>query len=120
MPVLLVGTLDTKGPELAYVRDVLQGLGIETLVIDAGSAGPPSIAPDLDREEVFRRAGTSAAEVRGRGDRGHAVAEAARGVAVLVAHLAREVRVQGIFALGGSAGTVIGTAAMRALPFGVP
>jgi uncharacterized protein (UPF0261 family)/N-acetylglutamate synthase-like GNAT family acetyltransferase len=120
MAVILVGTLDTKGREVAFVRDLLRSTGLEVAVIDAGSVGPPAFEPEIDRERVFFRAGTSSEEVRARGDRGHAVATAARGVASIVADLAAQGRVRGIFALGGSAGTTIGTAAMRALPFGVP
>jgi uncharacterized protein (UPF0261 family) len=120
MPVVIVGTLDTKGDELRFVRDQLAASGLETLVIDAGSGGPPGFAPDIDRVEVFRRAGTSWEEVRARGDRGEAVAAAARGVAALAADLAGRGMVQGMLGIGGSAGTVIGTSGMRALPFGVP
>lgn len=120
MPVLIVGTLDTKGEEVAFARDVLRAHGVETLVIDVGSLGPPSFAPDLARDEVFRRAGTTAEAVAGRGDRGAAVADAARGLVALVGELAAGGDVQGVLGLGGSAGTVIATAAMRALPFGVP
>ncbi len=120
MAVVLIGTLDTKGGELAFVRDQIRAQGVETLVIDAGSQGPPTLDPDIGRDEVFRRAGTSAEAVTERGDRGEAVAKAAEGAASLVADLHREGRVDGVFGLGGSAGTVIGSAAMRALPFGVP
>jgi uncharacterized protein (UPF0261 family) len=120
MPVVLIGTLDTKGHELAFVRDLLHGQRLETLVIDAGSMGPPVFLAEISRDEVFRRAGTSAEAVRERGDRGAAVADAARGVAAIVADLHIRTRIEGVFALGGSAGTVIGTSAMRALPFGLP
>lgn len=120
MPVVLIATLDTKGHELAFARDRLRAAGLQTLVLDAGSVGPPAFEPDVPRDEVFRRAGTSIEEVAGRGDRGHAVAKAAEGVAALAAELDREGRVEGLLAIGGSAGTTIGTAAMRALPFGRP
>jgi uncharacterized protein (UPF0261 family) len=120
MPVIIVGTLDTKGLETAFVRELLRAQGLETLVIDAGSLGSPSFAAEVGREEVFHRAGVSLAAVRERGDRGRAVADAARGVAALVSEIATRQKVLGIFGLGGSAGTVIATAAMRALPFGVP
>jgi uncharacterized protein (UPF0261 family) len=120
MPVVIIGTLDTKGDEVAFVRDLLRDQGVETLVIDAGVLSPPTFTPDVSREEVFRRAGTSVAEVVERGDRGEAVAGAARGVAALVAELAARGDLSGILGLGGSAGTVIGTTAMRATPFGIP
>ncbi len=120
MPVVLIGTLDTKGRELAYVRDLLRAARLETRIVDAGSLGPPEAEPQVAREEVFRRAGTSLAAIRERGDRGLAVAEAARGVAALVAEWIGRGEVEGILAVGGSAGTTIGTAAMRAAPFGMP
>lgn len=118
--VLLVATLDTKGHELAFVRDLVRGQGLQPLVIDAGSLGPPAFPPDIDRAQVFQGAGTTLEAIRERHDRGLAVAEAARGVAALVRSLAREQTIAGILGLGGSAGTEIATAAMRELPFGVP
>ncbi|HZT79714.1 MAG TPA: Tm-1-like ATP-binding domain-containing protein [Gemmataceae bacterium] len=120
MPVLLIGTLDTKGTEIQFVRGLLQQAGVATLVIDAGVQGEPAFEPDIPREEVFAAAHTSLAAVRQAADRGRAVEAAARGVAGLAHKLFDEGRVAGVIGLGGSAGTTIGTAAMRALPFGVP
>jgi uncharacterized protein (UPF0261 family) len=120
MPVVLPGTLDTKGVEFQFVRDLLHQRGLATLVIDAGVTGPPYFTPDIPRERVFEAAGTSLAAVQRAGDRGQAVEAAARGMAKLVVALHRQGQVDAILGLGGSAGTTIGTAAMRALPFGVP
>jgi uncharacterized protein (UPF0261 family) len=120
MAVVIVGTLDTKGAEVAFVRDRLRDAGLDTLVIDAGALGPPAFAPDVPREQVFTAAGTSLAEVRKAADRGRAVTLAAQGVAKIVGQLYAPGRVQGVFGLGGSAGTTIGSAAMRTLPYGVP
>jgi uncharacterized protein (UPF0261 family) len=118
--VVLIGTLDTKGLEFQYVRDLFRAAGLETLVIDAGVLQPPAFAPDIGREQVFVAAGTSHDQVRQKADRGQAVELAARGVAKLVPELHAQGRVAGVLGLGGSAGTTIATAAMRALPFGVP
>ena len=120
MSVYLIGTLDTKGLEVAYVRDLLSGYGIQTQVIDAGSLQPPTIVPDITREAVFHAAGTTCAAVTLRGDRGAAVTQAAAGVAHLIRDLHAQGQVQGVLGLGGSAGTTIATAAMRALPIGIP
>jgi uncharacterized protein (UPF0261 family) len=120
MPVILIGTLDTKGEEIAFTRDVLNAAGVQATVIDAGSMGPPNFVPEIERDEVFIRAGTTAEQVRARADRGEAVAAAARGVTAIVTDLLAQGTVQGLLGLGGSAGTVIGTAAMRAAPFGLP
>jgi uncharacterized protein (UPF0261 family) len=118
--VLLIGTLDTKGAEIAFVRDLLSQSGIATLVLDAGVLGPPHFTPDIAREQVYAAAGTSLAAVQEAGDRGRAVEAATRGAARLAQGLMAKSQVDGVLALGGSAGTSIGTAAMRALPFGVP
>lgn len=120
MPVVLIGTLDTKGVEFGYVRDLLTSQGLTTLVIDAGTLAPPAFTPDVSREEVYAAAGTSLAAILRDRDRGKAIEAAARGVAKIVADLHAQGKVDGVVGLGGSAGTTIGTAAMRALPFGVP
>ena len=120
MAVLLVGTLDTKGVEVAFVRDLLRGGGVECLVLDAGVQGTPPSRGDIPREEVFAAAGTTLAALRSAGDRGRAVTAAARGAAAICRRLYAEGRVEGVLGLGGSAGTTIATAAMRELPLGVP
>ncbi len=120
MPVLLIGTLDTKGVEIQFLRDRLNQADVRTTVIDAGVLRPPHFPPDIPREEVFRAAGTSLDAVQRAGDRGQAVEAAARGVSRLALDLANRGKVTGVLGLGGSAGTTIATAAMRALPFGIP
>jgi uncharacterized protein (UPF0261 family) len=120
MAVVLIGTLDTKGTEYQFVRDRLHALGVATLVIDAGALGPPAFPPDVPRDAVYEAAGTTLAAVQQARDRGRTVEAAARGVVEIVRKLLAEERVDGVLALGGSAGTTIATAAMRALPFGVP
>src|SRR5579884_3128723 len=120
MSVLLIGTLDTKGDEVRFVRDLLRGEGVAAVVLDAGVLGPPAFAADIDRERVFRAAGTTLDELRRRGDRGMAVEAAARGAAALARELDAAGGLEGVLGLGGSEGTTIATAAMRAVPFGVP
>jgi uncharacterized protein (UPF0261 family) len=120
MAVLLVGTLDTKGVEVQFVRSLLQAAGVAVLVADAGVLGPPLFAPDIPREQLYAATGTSFAAVQRAVDRGQAIEAAARGAARIAVELHAQGKLDGVLALGGSAGTTIGTAAMRALPFGVP
>jgi len=120
MPVVLIGTLDTKGAELQFVRELLHQSNLRTLVIDASVLQLPHFTPDVTREQVFEAAGTTLADLQSVGDRGRAIEAAARGVTKLVLELHHKGKVEGVLSLGGSAGTTIGTAAMRALPFGVP
>ncbi len=120
MAVVLIATLDTKGAEAAFVRDVLTAAGLEVLVVDAGVLADPPFQPDVGRRQVFEAAGTSWERLREEADRGKAIEAAARGVKSLVKQLYEEGKVEGVFGLGGSAGTTIATAAMRELPVGVP
>jgi uncharacterized protein (UPF0261 family) len=120
MSILLIATLDTKGTEAAFVRDLLKQQGQTVIVLDAGVLGPPLFSADIDRAAVFRAAGTTLDAVLRERDRGRAVAAAAQGVAVLAMDLFQRGELAGVLGLGGSAGTTIGSAAMRALPFGVP
>jgi len=120
MSVYLLATLDTKGAEAALVRDRLLALGVAVVVVDAGCLGAPVYPGDVTREQVFAAAGTSLETLRQKHDRGAAVTHAAAGAAALIRAAFDQGRVDGVLALGGSAGTTIGTSAMRTLPLGVP
>ena len=118
--VYIFATLDTKGQEAAYVRDLLVSWGVPVVLVDVGSLGTPTVPADVPREQVFELAGTTADDVRRAGDRGLAVTRAAEGAARLTRDAYGRGEVAGVLALGGSAGTTIGTAAMKVLPLGVP
>ena len=111
MAVLLIGTLDTKGEELAFLRSRLRQAGVEVLLADVGTGGPPTVQPDIAREEI----GAHHA-----GDRGAAVRAMADGAARLAKRLHAAGEIDGVLGAGGSGNTAIATAAMRALPVGVP
>jgi uncharacterized protein (UPF0261 family) len=118
--IALVGTLDTKGGEYAFVKREIEERGCSTLVIDAGVMGQPAFQPDVTREEVARAGGSDLKTLVERKDRGTAVAVMGRGASVMLSRLYGRGKVQGVIALGGGGGTSIGCAAMRALPIGVP
>jgi len=119
--VLLIGTLDTKGPEIAYLRDRIQALGVGTIVADSGILGEPlDITPDVTRAEVAARGGTTIDALRNAGSRGKAVHGMLAGLRELSLDLYRQGRLQGVATLGGAEGAVLGASAMKALPIGVP
>jgi uncharacterized protein (UPF0261 family) len=120
MAIVIVGTLDTKGAEHDFARGIIEDQGVDTHLIDAGVRGEPAVEADTPREEVVRRGGTELEELIDADDRGEAVDTMARGAAAVAADLHEEGVLEGILSLGGSAGTTIGTTAMRALPYGVP
>lgn len=118
--VVLLGTLDTKGAEYAFVRDRIIAAGATPLVVDVGVGRPQEISPDVDREEVAAAVGASSAALAAEGDRGAAVETMGEGAAVVLRRLYDEGRLDGVLAAGGSGGSSIAARAMRALPVGVP
>ena len=118
--VALVGTLDTKGPDFAFLADRLRAAGAEVIVVDAGTGDPDGMAPDIDGETVAAAAGTTRAELRAAADRGRAVTEMGRGAAAVIADLAARGRVGGVLAAGGSGGSSIAAQVFAALPVGFP
>lgn len=118
--VAVLGTLDSKGVEFAFLKDQIESHGVATLVIDAGILGPPRRAPDIPATEVAAAGGHDLAALATGNDRGKAVAAMAEGAAALVVALHDAGRIDGIISMGGGGGTSIGTAAMQALPIGVP
>ncbi len=118
--IAIIAALDTKGEEARFVRDLIAAQGHRPLVVDTGVLGEPRFAPDVPAEEVARAGGTTLAALRARADRGEAITAMATGAAALARRLHQEGRLDGIIGLGGSAGTAVGSAAMRALPVGVP
>jgi uncharacterized protein (UPF0261 family) len=118
--VLVLGTLDTKGEEHAFLRSRLRDAGVACLLADVGTLDPPRVPADIAREEVAAEVGADLEALRRAGDRGRAVATMAEAAAALAARLHAEGRLTGVLAAGGSGGTTIATAAMRALPVGVP
>jgi uncharacterized protein (UPF0261 family) len=118
--IALVGTLDTKGAEIAYVRDRLLELGTRPVVIDSGILGEPGCMADVTREEVAKAGGHELDDVRGAGSRGAAVELMLEGVRATCLRLYADGRIRGVLCLGGAEGALLGAAAMHALPVGVP
>jgi uncharacterized protein (UPF0261 family) len=117
---VLVGTLDTKGKEYAYCRELIRECGVDVLLIDAGILGEPLTETDVTRQAVAAAAGVDVQELADAHDRTTAIATMGRGAAEVVRLLYAEGRLGAIGALGGSCGTALATRAMRALPVGVP
>jgi uncharacterized protein (UPF0261 family) len=118
--IAVVCTLDTKGPQAAFVARLIEEAGHRALLVDTGVLGTPAVAAGVSRDEVAREAGTSIQALAALGDRGRALAAMLEGATALVARLHRAGRLDGVLGLGGGGGTSIASAVMRGLPFGVP
>ncbi|MEA5367393.1 Tm-1-like ATP-binding domain-containing protein [Amycolatopsis sp., V23-08] len=117
--VVLLGTLDTKGAEYAWLRERLAGHGVDVLTVDAGSFSASPLA-DVSSDEVIAAAGGDAGQLRDRRDRGEMMTVLAAGAAAVVRDLHGQGRLHGLLAVGGSGGSSVAAPAMQALPVGVP
>ncbi len=110
--IAILGTLDTKGEEHAFVANLIRERGHTPLLIDAGTQGEPTVKPDISRDQLIGGQIFT--------DRGEAMAAMTKAAAKICTKLVAKKKIDGIVSLGGGGGTAIGTAAMRALPVGFP
>ena len=121
MPTIAVlGTLDSKGAEHAFVAEQIRARGHDAMLIDVGTGGEPEVKPELSRFEVAAAGGIDLQPILDRRDRGECVTAMTQAVSVLMAQLVEQGRIGGVISLGGGGGTAIATAAMRVLPLGFP
>ena len=118
--IAIIGALDTKGPEFAFVKEEIERRGHRVLVINTGVVGDPDFEPDIPASRVADAGGVSLEVLREKADRGVAMDVMASGVAEVVKELHDEGKLDAVLGMGGTAGTAVGTSAMRALPVGVP
>lgn len=118
--IALVGTLDTKGNEFAFLKELIKELGGRAVVVDTGIIGDPPFTPDVCADDVARAAGTSLTQLRAGGDKAGAIGAMQTGSAAIVRRLYDEGQISAAVSLGGGQGTLIASAALRALPPGVP
>lgn len=118
--VALLATLDTKGVEIAFMRDCIIARGHQALVIDSGLMGEAATVADLTNAQVAEAGGSSLQTLRRNADREESAPIMAAGATKLVAELVARGEIHALVALGGTQGTTLSTAVMRALPYGFP
>jgi uncharacterized protein (UPF0261 family) len=118
--IVVLGALDTKGEEVRFLTGQIEERGHKVLVVDTGVLGQPAFAPHITRDEVATAGGASLPALVSEADRGRAVIAMSRGASAIVQRLLERGQLDAVIAMGGGAGTSVGTAAMRALPLGIP
>jgi uncharacterized protein (UPF0261 family) len=118
--VAVLGALDTKGVEFAYLIDILQAHQHTVFLIDTGILGESSLQPNIHAEQVAEAGGESLATLRDHRERGRAMQVMAHGAAKVVTALYEAGQVDAIIGMGGSGGTSVFAAAVRSLPVGFP
>ncbi|MFS8541874.1 MAG: Tm-1-like ATP-binding domain-containing protein, partial [Tissierellales bacterium] len=117
--IAITGTFDSKGRELNFVKEVLEGLGLKTLTIHCG-VFEPIFETDVSNEEVAKEVGGDIHQIASKKDRALATEVLSKGMEKLIPRLYAEGKFDGIISLGGTGGTSLVTPGMRSLPIGVP
>lgn len=118
--VAVLGSYDTKGAELDWLARAVRDHGADTVLVDAGVLGEPSVAVDVGSAELAARADTSLAALRAAADRGAAVGVLGRAAAAWLAERHAAGAVHGLVAAGGSNNATLFQLAAEGLPFGAP
>ena len=118
--ILLVGTLDSKGREVAYLGHKVQERGWGVIILDAGTLGKPQCPADISQSEVAKAGGEALSTLKSKGDRSYSLEVMTRGAIKKALELYSRGELAGVLAIGGGTGTAIGTAIMRSLPLGIP
>jgi uncharacterized protein (UPF0261 family) len=118
--ILILATLDTKAEETEYLRQKIERLGLEPLLMDLSLQGSARSVADLTPEQLAEAAGTRVEALRGTSERSKITTTVTQGASRLAVELYGAGKIHGIIALGGSTGSLMATEAMRALPFGLP
>jgi uncharacterized protein (UPF0261 family) len=118
--IVIIGTLDTKGDKVAYLKQLIEKSGSETLVIDSGVLDEPYFQADIPREKVAAAAGKSISEIISLHDEVKAMRIMARGVSRIVGELHSSGKLDGLLSLGGTMGTSLFLLVANTLPLGLP
>jgi uncharacterized protein (UPF0261 family) len=119
--IVIVSSLDTKGQEVKFIKDLIEQRGHKTVLLDMSMRGEPQIPADISCEEVARAGGTSIQEIKTSAkSRSEKTSIMIEGAVRKVIELYQTGKLDGIVGVGGVSNTAIATDIMKALPFGVP
>jgi len=118
--VVVMGTLDTKGEEILFLKQQIERKQGRVIVIDVSMGGQPFSKADVGPDEIARLGGSSIEEIRASKDRDWLTQVMERGAMEKVRQLYAAGEVGGIMAIGGSTMALFGARVMKQLPFGIP
>ena len=102
--IAVIGALDTKGDEFAFVKREIERRGHHVVMVDTGVVGQPAFKPDVAAQQIADAGGTSLQQLRETADRGQAMNTMADGVAKVVEQLHRDGKIHAVLGMGGGAG----------------
>ena len=118
--IALIATLDTKGEEANYLKELILKHGHRVIMIDVGSGGPATITADITADEIARAGGGEIEELRASKERRQVIEVIIKGAIAKLKDLSKVEVVDGVVAIGGVSSTVLASSIMSELPFGIP
>lgn len=118
--ILIIGTVDTKSDEIAFLRLCVERCGGHAIVMDVGVLGRGGFTPDIPNTQVAEAAGVTLQQIIDSGDENTSMTLMARGAALLATQWHALGKFDGVLALGGTMGTDLALDVANALPLGVP
>lgn len=118
--IVVMGTLDTRGEEIAMLRSLVQERGQEVIVMDLSTKGEPAINPDIPAHQVAMAAGADIQAIQNSKNTAIASTAMIQGATVILKRMLKEKAFAGIISIGGASGTTVATSIMQKLPFGLP
>ena len=120
--IVIICNLDTRGEDIAFVKDLIKSRGHEAILLDFSMEEPPPFPGDITCEQVADRGGLPIATVRQyyRSNRDAATNNQIKGASAIIGDLMAEGRVHGVIGIGGATATLVSTSVMKTLPFGMP
>jgi uncharacterized protein (UPF0261 family) len=118
--IVLVGTLDTKREEIAFLRSLILARGHEVIVADTGILGIPDLHTDISRHEIAIAGGEDIDTLKKRGEEAFAQKIMSAGLKKIILSLLESRKIHGLLAIGGGQGSIIVAPTLKSLPFGFP
>lgn len=118
--IVIIGTLDTKGEEVAFLNSLISGSGHKTIIIDTGILNEPLCNADISRNKIARAGGSRIESLVKKGDESYAQKIMAEGLRAVVDPMVKDKKIQGLLAIGGGQGSVIASSTLKSLPLGFP
>jgi uncharacterized protein (UPF0261 family) len=118
--VAIVGTLDTKGEEIAFLKSLILARGHKAIVVDTGILGKPDLQADISRHDIASAGGENIDTLKQRGDEAFAQNIMAAGLKKSILSLLKSKKLHGLLAIGGGQGSIIVAPTLKSLPFGFP
>jgi uncharacterized protein (UPF0261 family) len=118
--ILVIGTTDTKGDELLFMKRQIERRHRDVMIIDVSMGDEPSFEADIRPEEIAQLGGMSIEEVRLCEDRNRATEAMEKGTMEKVRQLYDAGEVSGVVSVGGVTMALFGAHVMKLLPFGIP